>query len=100
MGRFIVKIEDKYFEWSTVVDAPVTNGLTREQMEHFCRSEYGNLGMADFEERMKRVEERGHSLYRNDTVEDLVGWNRAGPNEECLTLAEIYRTYQTRKESG
>jgi len=28
MPRYIIKLEDYYLEWSTVVDAPVTFGAT------------------------------------------------------------------------
>jgi hypothetical protein len=41
MGRFICKFEDKddvyYLEWSTVVDAPVTFGMSLEEFKEYYR---------------------------------------------------------------
>lgn len=94
MGRPIIKIKEKYFIWSTVVDAPVTYGMTREELEDYYQAEYGRQGMYDFEDRMKDVEKKGVSeAYFNKSVKDLIKGNRAGPNETKLTLDQIYEQY-------
>lgn len=53
MPRYICKLQDGdtayYMEWSTVVDAPVTFGMTLEEfMEHY-REEYGKRGLMEME---------------------------------------------------
>ncbi len=94
MPRYIVKLEDRYFEWSTVVDAPVTYPMTLEQFEAYYREEYGRVGMEQLPERLERVERQGTSARGYETpgrscVEGLLACNRAGPRETCLTLDEL-----------
>ena len=33
MPRFTIKIKDRYFHWSTIVDAPITHGMTMGYMK-------------------------------------------------------------------
>lgn len=95
MARFIIKIEDKYFEWSTVVDAPITYGLTREQFEDYYRGEYGAVGMEDLPNRLARADTIGtSSLMGYKSVEEAIAGNRAGPNETELTADEILVAYR------
>lgn len=91
MSRAIVKIKDKYFIWSSIVDAPITYGLTLDQLKEWHKEEYGRS--VDIEERLERVEKYGTSLQRFTNVEKLIRLNRAGDNEEQLTLDEIYEKY-------
>lgn len=98
MAHFIVKIKDKYMVHSSICDAPITNGMDRDELERWCRDEYGRSGMVDFEQRMARVEEKGTSSFADSSVEDTLCCNRAGPNEEFLTLDEIYQRYCTTGE--
>ena len=94
MGRYIVKIKDMYLEWSSIVDAPVTYGMTLEVFNAYYLEEYGRR---DFEtelpERLERVERTGCSARDGHTVDSFVSYNRAGPNETCLTLDEIYQRF-------
>ena len=66
MPRFIVKLSegDKewYMEWSTVVDAPVTYGMSLEEFNKYYQEENGLRGMEDLPKRMERVKARGHQL--------------------------------------
>jgi hypothetical protein len=93
MGRFIIKIEDLYFEWSTIVDAPVTYGMTLEQLEDHIRYRYGQEGIDELPKRLERVEKQGTSINANYTVDEIIKGNRAGDNEKCLTKKQIYKKY-------
>lgn len=91
MGKAIVKIKDLYFEWS--VDAPVTYGMTKQELFDFIKEEYGNEGLKELPARLERVEKTGTSFYYGNTIEELVSNNRAGANEECLSLDDLYKQY-------
>jgi hypothetical protein len=93
MGKAIVKIKDLYFEWSTVVDAPVTYGMTKEELFDFVKKEYGNEGLKELPTGLELIEETGTSFYYGNTIEELVSNNRAGKNEKRLSLDELYKKY-------
>ncbi len=98
MPRYICKFEDGdknyYMEWSTVVDAPVTWGLSLEEFEDHYRQKYGDEGMRYLPNRMERVEAKGTSSELHDSLEDLIGgYNRAGKNETFLTLEQIVDSF-------
>lgn len=94
MGQLIVKLaDDCYVEWSSVVDSPITFGMSRSELEAYHLAEYGRNGHRDFEQRMSRVERTGTSSHRPMTVADVVAGNRAGPDETELSLEEVVRAY-------
>jgi hypothetical protein len=97
MPRYIIKIEDYYLDWSTIVDAPITFGLDLKRFNKYYEEEYGRVGMLNLPERLNRVDEKGTSSLDYESVEDLIDFNRAGPNESCLTLDEIYSAYCLKK---
>lgn len=96
MPRYICKLEHEgqpiYFEWSTIVDAPVTYGMTLEQFTEYYQEQYGRQGMFDFEERMKRVEAKGTSAHNYRDVEEVIAANRAGPDEKALSKEELVKS--------
>lgn len=93
MGSCIVKLGGKYLEWSTMVDAPVTRGLTRKELREHIRWRYGEEGLRRLPARLKLVESRGTSMTRHTCVEDTVRFNRAGKNEQCLTVEQLIEKY-------
>lgn len=93
MGRAIIKIKDYYLIWSSVVDAPVSFGMNRVELEKWLKEEYGRAGLSDWLRMIPRVDEIGTSFYERDSVEDTIDGNRAGPMGACLTLDEIYTAY-------
>ena len=105
MGRFIIKLHDEgtdyYLEWSTVVDAPVTYGLTRQEFEEYYRKQYGQVGMDGLADRMTRVDRVGTSscLSWHKSADDHLSGNRAGPDETEATRDEILARY-CRKRIG
>jgi len=92
MGKFIIKIKDMYYEWSTIVDAPVTYGMTLKELEEHIRYRYGQEGINELPKRLERVNKQGTSQYFF-MLDDLFRHNRAGDNGECLTKDEIYNKF-------
>jgi hypothetical protein len=97
MARFIVKLNDGhrdfYLEWSSVVDAPVTYGMSLAEFRAYYREEYGNSSMDELERRLDRVNLRGTSCFTADSAKDLISFNRAGKGETCLTLEQVIDAY-------
>lgn len=97
--RYIVKLVDKktnkdyYLFWSTVVDAPVSDGVGLTEFAEVYRQEYGRAGDAEYRQRMDRVEVKGTSSMIDDNAEAVVSFNRAGPGESPLSYEEIVRFY-------
>ena len=99
MSRYILKLEDHYLEWETMVDAPGTFGMSLEEFTEYYRDEYGRRSMDfEFKSRMKRVEEKGNSSQLGHTVDELLAHNRAGKNETCLTKEQIIQYYINDKD--
>lgn len=99
MPRTIIKLRhegtDYYLEWSSIVDAPVTYGMPFEEFTEYYRERYGGDGLTRFAERMERVRATGTSTHYGDSAEEFVAYNRAGPEESCLTLEGIILGYIT-----
>ena len=100
MGRFIIKLKDLYFEWSTIVDAPVTYGMTLDELREYIKEEYGNEGLEQLPQRLERVKQHGTSEYLCKSVEDICTVNHAGENEECISLEQIYELYAKPPENS
>jgi RNase P/RNase MRP subunit POP5 len=96
MGRYIIKIRDQYLEWSTIVDAPVTYGMTLQELREYIKEEYGNEGLEELPQRLERVEKTGTSAHGGD-LEGTLLCNRAGLDETELTEDEIYDVYCLQK---
>lgn len=94
MPRYIFKLNGMYGEWSTVVDAPVTLGMTLSEFKTYYEGEYGSWGMKGLDDRLERVERIGHSSFVYENVDQLIEYNRAGRNEECLTKEQLIYSYQ------
>lgn len=93
MGRYIIKLNEYYLEWSTIVDAPVTFGMKRADFEAYYREMYGTEGSRDLPGRLERADKKGTSAHDHESAADVISGNRAGPNESKLTQDEIYRAY-------
>lgn len=90
MGQFIVKLEGKYFVWSTVVDCPVTAPMSLDELKAYVREQDGARGIADLGSRLDRVEQTGFSLNdRTYSLESLLCCNRCGPGEQPFTEAQL-----------
>lgn len=94
MPRCIVKLkEDTYVEWSTIVDAPVTYILTRKEMLKYLDERYGTVSFEENRERLDRTDKNGTSFHEMTHAEELICSNRAGENEEKITLEQILERY-------
>lgn len=98
MGRYIVKLADRqhktdyYMEWSTVVDAPVTWGMTLDNFKEYYIEEYGKSSVDELEKRLLRVEERGCSAMFDD-LDSLIQTNRAKEGGGKATKTYILDNY-------
>lgn len=97
MPRYIVKLEDYYFEWSTIVDAPVTFGMKLDEFKEYYQEAYGTEGMRDLDYRLERVEMFETSSITPTTIKEMIKGNRAGPDETELTIDEILKAYCLRE---
>lgn len=101
MGRSIVKLpykgKDYYLLWSSIVDAPITYGVPLKELEDYLREEEGARYMReDHPRRMERVEKYGTSSLHGETPEEFIVVNRAGPDEQRITLEGIIYQYIAR----
>ena len=97
MGHYIIKLndgkQDYYLEYSSVCDAPITNGMNLDEFKEYYLEEYGRSGMEGLDQRLARVELKGTSEYNAESVDDTLVCNRAGKNETRLTKAQIIEMY-------
>jgi hypothetical protein len=99
MPRCIAKLTDKecgkdyYLEWSSVVDAPVTQGVSLSVFKEYYLKTYGTNSESLLVERLKRVEKQGTSCMLGSPIEELVSGNRAGVEESEMTIDELIRSY-------
>jgi hypothetical protein len=102
MPRYIIKMkkgdESAYLVWSTVTDSPITKGMTLEDLQAFVEFEEGASGLARLPERMERVERFGTSALIPMSVEELMTFNRAGPNESELSYDGVWDNFVANKE--
>lgn len=97
MATYIVKLEDYYFEWGTITDAPLTFGMSLREFQEYYLEEYGRSGYKKLAGRLKRVEEHGTSSRMGYTPTRLLTHNRAGPERSRLTVDEILQVYCLRQ---
>ena len=95
MGRYIIKIDDLYFEWSTIVDAPVTYGMLESELVKYIRDQYGLKGLVGLNDRLMRVKKTGTSAH-GLTLDELIEFNRAGDNEKSLSKEDLYKKFANR----
>lgn len=92
MGRCIAKLNDLYFQWSSVVDAPKTYGLTRDELKQYFIEEAAERAGNDFDEMADKAE-ANQTSWSNYTIANLVEGNRIGEwgdNPNVTTEAELY----------
>lgn len=87
MPRYICHHNGKFFEWSTVVDAPVTRAMTAAKFREHYAFEYGRCSLDRLEQRMSRAIETGSSV--GESLEEVFACNRAGPNETELDFEQV-----------
>jgi hypothetical protein len=104
MGVFILKLDTpsgpRYLDYSTVIDAPITYGVTLRKFKTYYRKEHGLAGMKELETRLARVEEKGTSSLIHDSIADVIEHNRAGKDGTRLTLEQFTDFYAVRCGKG
>lgn len=86
MPSYIIKLDDHYLIWSTVVDAPTAGPFTRPELDAYMTIERGEAYMrVEHQHRMQRVEATGTSEI-GASLKDTVSWNRAGPKQTELNM--------------
>lgn len=99
MGRGFVKLVDPvdrsewFLEWSTVVDAPITFGMRRDELEDYVRKEYGEYGLTRLPRWLSWLDKTGTSYQGVSSCEAVLETNYAGPDEEEATADDIVRWY-------
>jgi len=97
MGKGIIKIKDKYLEWSTVWDKPITRGMSLDELREYIKDKYGSTGLSELPERLERVEKYRTSFICDHNLGDTICGNRAGENETNISAKKIYQRYCTGK---
>jgi hypothetical protein len=95
MPKHIIKLKDYYLEWSTIVDAPVTFGMSLDELNKYYQAEYGQSSLLPFAQKLKDTEEYGSS--DRNGIDSVISCNRAGPNEIPLSKARIYKVFCLRQ---
>jgi len=94
----IVKLEDRYIIWSTIVDAPITFGMTLEELTEYVRDESGRRGIEELKSRLERVELRGTSSMLDRSAVDTVWLNRAGAGETCMSVEQLTEYFVRKRD--
>ena len=89
----IVKLNDYYFEYSTIADAPTTLGMTLADFKEYYKQMYGLDGMRNLKERLLFVEKYGTSRRFMSSTDEVLAGNRTGPEEATLSIEEIFKAY-------
>jgi hypothetical protein len=95
MPKHIIKLKDYYLEWSTIVDAPITFGMSLDELKKYYQAEYGQSSLLRFAQKLKDTEEYGSS--DRNGIDSVISCNRAGPNEIPLSKARIYKVFCLRQ---
>lgn len=93
MPRFTLRLDtprgQRFMEWSTVVDAPVTWGVPLREYKRYYKERYGSDGMKHLATVLADIERTGAATAFGETAEQAVLCNRAGRGETGLTLQQI-----------
>lgn len=87
MPRYTLKLTDKdkeyYLLWSSVVDAPLTSGMSYDKYVRWYRYEYGE----------KALQEWLQGTRNQISEEEVLEYNRAGDNESQLDKEGLLDLY-------
>lgn len=71
--RYICHEQGWFWEWSTIVDAPVTAKMTEADFRTYYLERYGQLHMPGLEDRLARARMKGTSSMLHDNLAELIG---------------------------
>ncbi len=72
MPRYICKLKGKYFEWSSVVEAPITSPMALKEFKVYYLKEYGVINYKGLKHRLERVEKQGTSCQLGSTLDEFI----------------------------
>lgn len=102
MGKAIFKVDDngkeRFLVWSSYVDAPVTFACTGADVIAMFVEEAREDATRMVRRMIEHARQHGSSSRMGRTLADVVGTNRAGPDESELTEDEIIEFYVRRKK--
>lgn len=91
--RYTTPEREYFLIWSSVVDAPVTLGMTRDELAEYVRGWWGESSMSALPGRIARAERTGTSSRVYESLDDEIACNRAGVDETHLTRDQIVMMY-------
>jgi len=91
MGRTIIKINDWYLIWSSIMDAPIAC-CTKDELNDVI-AEFFKSSQTTIERMLANLRLTGSSSLIGSSANAIIACNRAGPGEKALTKDEIYRAY-------
>lgn len=93
MPTYIIKLSDKdrdyYFDWSTIVDAPVSKPMVLDEYKEYYSNKYGTEGMRELPERLARCDKFGYSGYSQDWLKDILSNNKASGSGKHMTKKQL-----------
>jgi hypothetical protein len=93
-----MKDGEDFLIWSTIVDAPITEAMTKEALYEWFEDEYGySKDNPHLKGALERAEKTGTSA-GGETPEMVISCNRAGHDETFLPYEEIWR--RAREQRG
>lgn len=94
MARIICHHNGKYNIYSSIADGFLyERGLTKDELEQAIQEELGRRGLDDLPRRLERAHQTGHSSMEGGSLEEFLHCNRAGDNEEHLSVDECIRRF-------
>lgn len=101
MPRYICYHEGLFFEWSTISDSPGSAAMLPHEFNEYYRNEYGRIEADNFGRRISRAIQYGTSSIYPMSVSEMIKGNRAGKNEEELSLDDVMSlVIRARKDLG
>lgn len=88
MGHLLAKFGDRFMDWTTVADGPLTPLMTLPELKRYMVECYGYKSLTELPGRLARVEKFGTSSQMGTTKESLLSHNSAGPNRSCVETEE------------
>lgn len=92
MAHVILKFNNLYCEWSTIVDSPISYLMPLDAFKKHMLLEIGKRGCRDLYKQLNAADDTGSSSYAY-TKDELLSTNRAGHNESHLSEAELIKAY-------
>lgn len=89
MNKIICHHEGRYNLYNTVSNNFMfKKGININLLKVFIRNEYGSSGLRRLDSKLERIHLNGHSSIKDETLKELLYYNRAGEDGSYLTIEE------------